>query len=92
LSTKLRPEVLLSFKSRDVAHYAAARAGISSAGCVKAIQECGIKAKNYKKDWVEDGLRSRLSPNEYFAGNVEHMNRIIAALLAIKAEAESSSE
>lgn len=88
---KLTPDKLRLMTGRDVAQCAAARAGITSAACIAAIQACGIKAKSYKKDWAEDELRGRLAPVEYFADNADHLDRVIAALVQMKLEAESIS-
>jgi hypothetical protein len=88
---KLTPEKLSQMSQREVAEFAAARAGLESdirAGCISAFEESGVVAASYQRDWTSADLRGELCFLEYFKKNPDVLDRVITELLQMKAEAD----
>jgi hypothetical protein len=89
------PEVLLSsltsltldrMSALQIAQFAATCAGIRCVECVDAIQDLYMTRDiQGHRNWNESYLRVSIGDAPYFAANADHLNRIIGALLQMKA-------
>ncbi len=89
------PEVLLSgltsltldhMSGLQIAQFAAKCAGICCAECVAAIQDLYMtRDMQGYRNWNEGYLRVSIGDAPHFAANTDHLNRIVGALLQMKA-------
>jgi hypothetical protein len=80
--------------SNDIAVLATQRAGIVSADtadCVRAVSELNLSGRTFKKDWQQNTLLVSFAQSAYFQSQSAHRDKVIEALVAIRAEAESAA-
>jgi hypothetical protein len=71
----------------DIAERAAQRAGISSADCIKAVGDLEFSGRTFKKDWQGSTLLKSFEGSSYFKDNQAHRDKVIEAMVAMRAEA-----
>jgi hypothetical protein len=93
-SAPLTPDAIKKMSSNDIAVLATQRAGIVGADttdCVKAVRELEFSGRTFKKDWQGSTLLKTFVDSAYFQVHPTHRDKIIDALVAMRAEAENAT-
>jgi predicted RNase H-like nuclease len=90
-SATLTPEAIKAMSPNDIADLATQRADIATADCIRAVSELAFSGRTWKKDWQRETLSQTFAKSAYFQAHPAHRDKIIDALVAMRAEAESAA-